>query len=90
VASAFARKVRRTHGVAIQACTARPHGVAEQPTPRHVAMSWARRLQREFRIEIERCARCGGRLRVIASVEEPALIERILAHRRAPPQRALC
>jgi hypothetical protein len=57
--------------------------VAEQPTPRHVAMTWARRLQRVFGIEIERCARCGGRLRVIASIEEPALIERILAHRRA-------
>lgn len=32
--------------------------------------------------EIEPCARCGGRLRVIASTEEPELIERILAHRR--------
>jgi hypothetical protein len=27
-------------------------------------------------------ARCGGRLQVIASIEEPELIERILAHRR--------
>jgi hypothetical protein len=35
-----------------------------------------------FGIEIEPCARCGGRLRVIASIEEPELIERILAHRR--------
>jgi len=25
--------------------------------------------------------RCGGRLQVIASIEEPQLIERILAHR---------
>jgi len=25
---------------------------------------------------------CGGRLQVIASIEEPELIERILAHRR--------
>ena len=33
-------------------------------------------------IEIERCVRCGGRLQVIASIEEPELIERILAHRR--------
>ena len=35
-----------------------------------------------FGIEIEQCARCGGRLEVIASIEEPELIERILAHRR--------
>ena len=39
-------------------------------------MNWARRLKRVFGIEIEQCARCGGRLK------EPELIERILAHRR--------
>ena len=45
-------------------------------------MNWARRLKRVFGIEIEQCVRCGGRLEVIASIEEPELIERILAHRR--------
>jgi hypothetical protein len=45
-------------------------------------MNWARRLKRVFGIEIEQCAGCGGRLKVIASIEEPELIERILAHRR--------
>ena len=34
-----------------------------------------------FAIEIDTCARCQGRLRVIASIEEPAVIARILAHR---------
>jgi hypothetical protein len=34
-----------------------------------------------FRIDIERCARCGGKLKVIASIEDPALIGRILQHR---------
>ena len=42
-------------------------------------MTWMQRLKRVFAIEIERCGRCGGKLRVIASIEEPALIERILA-----------
>jgi hypothetical protein len=51
-------------------------------TPKHVAMSWMQRLKRVFAIEIERCRRCGGRLTVIASIKEPALIERILAHVR--------
>ena len=46
-----------------------------------VAMSWAQRLKRVFAIEIEACARCQGRLRVIASIEEPEAIVRILAHR---------
>ncbi len=31
-------------------------------------------------IEIEDCARCGGKLKVIASIEEPAVIARTLAH----------
>ncbi|MEO8463937.1 MAG: hypothetical protein ABI640_01240 [Gammaproteobacteria bacterium] len=45
-------------------------------------MSWMQRLKRVFAIEIERCRRCGGQLEVIASIEDPALIERILAHAR--------
>ncbi len=48
--------------------------------PKHVAMSWAQRLNRVFAIEIETCVRCQGRLRVIASIEEPEVIARILAH----------
>jgi hypothetical protein len=43
-------------------------------------MNWARRLKRVFSIEIEGCARCGGKLRIIASIEEPQVIARILAH----------
>ena len=48
--------------------------------PRHVAMSWARRLKRVFDVEIERCTRCGGQLKIIASIEEPQLIAKILSH----------
>ena len=84
-----------------------PAAVGEQnepATPRHVAMNWARRLKRVFGVEIETCARCGGRLRIIASIEEPQVIARILSHlqktapdhdqaelplgARAPPQQA--
>jgi hypothetical protein len=51
-------------------------------------MSWARRLKRVFGIEIEGCVRCGGALRIIASIEEPAVIAKILSHleRTAPDQ----
>lgn len=60
-----------------------PDSLGEQPpTPRHVAMTWARRQKRDFGIDIERCARCGGGLEVIVSIEEPAVIARILAHPR--------
>ena len=45
-------------------------------------------LLRNLGVEIEACARCGGRLKVIASIEEPAVIAKILAHlqRTAPDQ----
>ncbi len=43
-------------------------------------MSWARLLKRVFDIDIERCQACGGKLKIIAVIEEPALIERILTH----------
>jgi hypothetical protein len=46
-------------------------------------MSWAQRLKRVFAIEIETCPDCGGQLRVIASIEEPALIAKILGHVQA-------
>jgi hypothetical protein len=64
-------------------------GEQEQPaTPRHVAMNWARRLKRVFGIEIESCSRCGGKLAIIASIEEPQVIAKILAHlqQTAPEQ----
>jgi len=59
---------------------------AERPTPRHVAMRWAQRLKRVFAIDLERCRRCGGRLKVIASIEDPALIQRILTHLQQPAE----
>ena len=47
---------------------------------RQRCLTWAQRLKRVFAIDIEVCRRCGGQLRVIASIEEPAVIERILGH----------
>jgi len=63
-------------------------GAESSSTPRHVAMSWARRLKRVFGIDIEACARCGGKLKIVASIEEPAVVAKILAHleRAAPEQ----
>ena len=52
-------------------------------------MSWARLLKRVFDIDIERCE-CGGRLKIIAAIEDPGVIVRILSHlglpARAPPR----
>jgi hypothetical protein len=42
-------------------------------------MNWAQRLKRVFANGLARCHRCGGRLKVIASIEDPASIQRVLA-----------
>jgi len=56
--------------------------VTDKPiTPRPVAMSRAQRLKRVFGIEINTCARCGGRLEVIASSEAPEVTAKIPAQR---------
>ena len=66
--------------------------------PKHAAMSWAQRLKRVFGIEIERCEHCGGAVKIIASIEDPEVIGRILEHlgldgseapsQKLPPARA--
>ena len=50
------------------------------PAERHRAVTWAQRLKRVFRIDIETCERCGGTVKIIASIEDPAVAVRILAH----------
>ena len=51
----------------------------------------AQLLKRVFDIDIERCPHCGGQLKLIAAIEEPAVIQRILTHlglAAQPPPRA--
>ena len=43
-------------------------------------MRWMQRLERVFHIDIEHCGVCGATLRVIACIETPKLIEKILTH----------
>ena len=43
-------------------------------------MRWAQRLKRVFAIEIEKCEKCGGPVRIIASIEDPDVIQKILKH----------
>jgi len=59
--------------------------------------------KRVFNIDIETCEWCAGQVKIIACIEDPAVIERILAHlegkepaelamlpeERAPPQARL-
>jgi len=78
----------------------------EEPTPaeRRAAMTWAQRPKRVCNIYVETCPACGGAVRIIACIEDPDVIEKILAHLdakapeaegtrrppcRAPPQASL-
>ena len=59
---------------------------------------WAELLKRSFAIDILKCSACGGKMRVIATIKDPAVIRKILGHLdlpfgapkrmppRAPPQ----
>lgn len=45
---------------------------------------WASLMARTFGFDVLACPRCGGRLRLIALIEEAAVIERILRHLGVP------
>ena len=95
----------RFHGVLAPNAKLRPEIVPGRPltdtvspdasddTPRHspaARMSWARLLKRVFNIDAEHCPHCGGTLKILAAIEEPSVITKILAHlglpTRAPPR----
>ena len=50
------------------------------PVASHTAMSWAQRLKRAF--DIETCSVCGGSMKVIACIEDPVVIKKVLTHLR--------
>jgi hypothetical protein len=67
-------------------------------------MTWAQRLKRVFGMDIATCPACGGAVRILACIEDPVVIEKILTDldtktaepqalmrppSRAPPQRGL-
>jgi hypothetical protein len=53
----------------------------DAPAPR-----WADLMRRSFGIDTLACPRCPGRLRLIALIEEPSVIERILRHLCLPTE----
>ena len=50
------------------------------PVQRHAAMTWAQRLKRVFKLDVETCRVCGGSARVIACIEDPVVIKKILTY----------
>ncbi len=57
---------------------ARPEGTGVKRGPR--AWTWAALMHRAFAIDVVACSHCGDRLRLIATLHNPAVIRNILAH----------
>ena len=49
---------------------------------RRTSMTWTQRLKRVFTIDIETCRHCQGPVKIIACIEDPVVIEKILGHLR--------
>ncbi len=77
------RTWRSTH-LTLQRFTLTPHPSAP------VRLSFAQLLKRVFDIDIAQCPQCGGTLTIIAAIEDPPVIAKILTHlglsARAPPR----
>ena len=56
----------------------RPEGPGKPSPPR--GWSWAALMHRAFAVDVLACPHCGGRLRLIATLHDPAVIRKILAH----------
>ncbi len=52
----------------------------QTPAEKRASMTWASRLKRVFDSDIETCSACGGDIKIIASIEDPVVIQKILAH----------
>ena len=46
----------------------------------HKNIPWARLLARVFNIDVETCSKCGGKIKIIAAIEDPKVIRKILEH----------
>jgi hypothetical protein len=62
----------------------------KSPEKRRASMNWAQRLKRVFNIDVEICDQCEGVVKVIACIEDPVVIKKILDHldKTAPTEQA--
>ena len=73
----------------LAALVPRPSEQPSEDAARHAQkaparMGWARLLKRVFDLNLEHCPQCGGGFSIIAAIEVPAVIGRILKHLGLP------
>ena len=59
-------------------------GAADCDKPAAKRISWARLLKRVFNIDISVCPKCKGQIKIIAAIEDPKIIKKILEHMGLP------
>ncbi len=58
-------------------------GQQEHTQGQTAPLHWARLRKRGFHIDVERCL-CGGQLKILAAIEDPVVIVRVLTHLGLP------
>jgi hypothetical protein len=102
----FAPHSKNRHRIVLQKAKVKSEAETENAAPEKKVksdsrMSWAKLLNRVFKIDITECQFCRGEVKVVAAIMEKAVIENILKHlglpneppiispARPPPQRSL-
>jgi len=55
-------------------------GLADYRPGRVPSKTWRQLIQKVWEVDPLTCPRCGGMMKIIALIEEPAVVERILKH----------
>ena len=71
-------------GVDVREAAAPEDGNASCAKPRAGAYQWAELMRRTFGVDVVACPRCGGRLRLVALIDQASVIQRILRHLGLP------
>ncbi len=74
------RGYRKQQGRLGTAGAVAPSPGANEPAPLEVRRSRARLIRKVYEVDPLRCPPCGGAMRVIAGIEQPAVVRQILDH----------
>jgi hypothetical protein len=74
----------REEGQGPQGCATREGGTDGTPPPRFLNRTWADLMLRSFGFDVLACPRCAVRLKLVALIQDGAVIQRILRHLGLP------
>jgi hypothetical protein len=86
---AYANRVRSETVASNHSVVDEPEGIEEAPPQRRAMRKrWAELVYRIYEVDPLTCPRCGGKMKLLAFIIDPAVIRRILDHleHKAPPR----